>query len=181
MNHTKLNFPFKRYQIQPVWRADRPAKGRYREFYQCDADVVGSNSLLNEIELLNIYSDVFKALNVAVEIKINNRKLLAALAELCGGADKMIDITIAIDKLDKIGIDKVKEELQQRNLNDDQINIIEKYLLISGTNEEKLTAIKNLFAENETAKKGIAELEYILNFSPLTSHISLDPHPCPRP
>ena len=175
MNHTKLHFPFKRYQIQPVWRADRPQKGRYREFYQCDADIVGSNSLLNEIELLNIYSDVFKTLNVPVEIKINNRKMLTALAELCGGADKMMAITIAIDKLDKIGIDKVKEELQQRNLNEDQINIIEKYLLISGTNEEKLSAVKDLFADNETAKKGIEELEYILNFSLLTSHVSLDP------
>jgi len=165
MNHGKLNFPFKRYQVQPVWRADRPQKGRYREFYQCDADVVGSRSLLNEVELLHIYTDVFKQLGVAVEIKINNRKILAALAELCGGADKMSDITVAIDKLDKIGIDKVKEELQQRGLEQDQISIIENYLLIDGSNEEKLTAVKNLFAENATAKKGIEEIEYLLNYT----------------
>ncbi|MEP6683455.1 MAG: histidine--tRNA ligase [Parafilimonas sp.] len=175
MNAGKLNFPFKRYQIQPVWRADRPQKGRYREFYQCDADVVGSNSLLNEIELLNIYIDVFKKLNLDVEIKINNRKLLTALAELCGGADKMMDITIAIDKLDKIGIDKVKEELHQRNLNEDQINIIEKYLLVDGDNQTKINQLKKLFGENEIAKKGIEELEYLLNFGNNNSNLILDP------
>ena len=113
MNHGQLTFPFKRYQIQPVWRADRPQRGRYREFYQCDADVVGSNALLNEAELANIYATVFDKLGIEVEIKINSRKILAALAELCGGADKMINITIAIDKLDKIGIEKVKVELLQ--------------------------------------------------------------------
>ena len=144
MNHNKLTFPFKRYQIQPVWRADRPQKGRYREFYQCDADVVGSNSLLNEIELANIYATVFDKLGIAVEIKINSRKILTALAEVCGGADKMMDITIAIDKLDKIGLEKVKEELSQKGLNNDQIAIIEKYLGITGSNEEKLADIKNL-------------------------------------
>ncbi|MEO8711644.1 MAG: histidine--tRNA ligase [Parafilimonas sp.] len=174
MNYSQLSFPFKRYQIQPVWRADRPQKGRYREFYQCDADVVGSNSLLNEIELLNIYNDVFKRLNLAVEIKINNRKMLTALAELCGGADKIIDITVAIDKLDKIGMDKVKEELMQRGLNEDQISIIEKYLLIEGTNDEKLNAAKKLFSENETAKKGIEELEYLLNFENNISKLVVD-------
>ena len=121
MNHGQLTLPFKRYQIQPVWRADRPQKGRYREFYQCDADVVGSKSLLNEVELTAIYGEVFNRLGIPVEIRINNRKILAALAELCGGADKMTDITIAIDKLDKIGIDKVKEELLQRGLNEGQI------------------------------------------------------------
>jgi histidyl-tRNA synthetase len=109
MNHTQLTMPFKRYQIQPVWRADRPQKGRYREFYQCDADVVGSYSLLNEVELSNLYAEVFKQLGVDVTIKMNNRKILAALAEICGGADKMVDITVAIDKLDKIGLEKVKE------------------------------------------------------------------------
>src|SRR5205809_3915895 len=174
MNSGKLSFPFKRYQVQPVWRADRPQKGRYREFYQCDADVVGSNSLLNEIELLNIYADVFKKLNLAVEIKINNRKMLSALAEVCGGADKMMDITIAIDKLDKIGMDKVKEELNQRGLNEEQVTIIEKYLLISGTNEEKLNAAKNLFGENTIAKKGIEELEYLLNYQNNMSDLILD-------
>src|SRR4249919_2162312 len=113
MNSGQLTFPFKRYQIQPVWRADRPQKSRYREFYQCDADVVGSNSLLNEVELANIYATVFKQLGIGIEIRINNRKILTALAELCGGANKMMEITIAIDKLDKIGIEKVKEELLQ--------------------------------------------------------------------
>jgi histidyl-tRNA synthetase len=174
MNAGKLNFPFKRYQVQPVWRADRPQKGRYREFYQCDADVVGSNSLLNEIELLNIYREVFKKLNIDVEIKINNRKILSALAEICGGSDKMLDITIAIDKLDKTGIDKVKEELRQRNLNEEQVSTIEKYLSIKGTNEEKLNSIKTLFSENEAAKKGIEELEYLLNLGNNNSKLTLD-------
>ena len=165
MNHGQLTFPFKRYQIQPVWRADRPQRGRYREFYQCDCDVVGSYSLLNEVELANIYATAFEKLGVDVEIKINSRKLLAALAELCGGADKMIDITIAIDKLDKIGIEKVKEELAQRGLNGSQINIIEKYLSISGSNDEKLLAIKHLMGNNLTANKGMDEIEYLLNYS----------------
>ena len=161
MNHNQLTMPFKRYQLQPVWRADRPQKGRYREFYQCDADVVGSKSLLNEVELTNIYATVFKKLGVDVEIKINNRKILAALAELCGGSEKMIDITVAIDKLDKIGLAKVKEELAQRGLTTEQISIIEKYLLISGSNEEKLEQIKSLLGETETGKQGIEELETV--------------------
>ncbi|MEQ1797677.1 MAG: histidine--tRNA ligase [Lacibacter sp.] len=168
MNHNQLTMPFKRYQVQPVWRADRPQKGRYREFYQCDADVVGSNSLLNEVELANIYSTVFAKLGVDVEIKINSRKILAALAEVCGGAEKMVDITVAIDKLDKIGMEKVKEELTQRGLNADQISVIEQYLLISGTNEEKLQQIKSLLGKSETGKKGIVEIETILNY-PLTT------------
>ncbi len=163
MNHGQLTFPFKRYQIQPVWRADRPQKGRYREFYQCDADVVGSNSLLNEIELATIYATVFAKLKIAVTIKINSRKILTALAELCGGADKMIAITIAIDKLDKIGLDKVKEELTQRGLSVEQINIIEKYLSITGTNEEKLEKVAQLLGNNESGKKGIAEIESTLH------------------
>jgi histidyl-tRNA synthetase len=170
MNHHQLTFPFKRYQVQPVWRADRPQKGRYREFYQCDADVVGSNSLLNEIELATIYATVFQELGIDVEIKINNRKILAALAELCGGADNMIDITIAIDKLDKIGIDKVKTELTTRGLTADQVTVIEKYLLISGTNEEKLKTITDLIGGSETGKKGIEEIEYIISQFPLTAH-----------
>src|ERR1700761_4076622 len=122
MNQGQLSFPFKRYQMQPVWRADRPQKGRYREFYQCDADVVGSNSLLNEVELASIYQSAFQKLRVPVEIKINHRKILAALAETCGGADKLTDITVAIDKLDKIGIDKVKVELAERGLDNPQID-----------------------------------------------------------
>lgn len=161
MNYHQLPMPFKRYQMQPVWRADRPQKGRYREFYQCDADVVGSTSLLNELELGTIYADVFKKLNIPVEIRLNNRKVLAALAALCGGANMMMDITIAIDKLDKIGMSKVKEELQQRGLNEAQVTIIESFLNISGSNEEKLFQLKNLFAGNETGLNGVSELEYI--------------------
>lgn len=172
MNHGQLTMPFKRYQVQPVWRADRPQKGRYREFYQCDADVVGSKSLLNEVELLHIYATVFKKLGIEVEIKVNNRKILAALAEICGGADKMTDITIAIDKLDKIGIDKVKEELAQRGLTPEQITTIEKYLSIGGSNEEKLSAIKALIGDSEIGKKGIEELEYLFISGSYPVHIS---------
>lgn len=164
MNHQQLPMPFKRYQMQPVWRADRPQKGRYREFYQCDADVVGSKSLLNELELVNIYATVFQKLKVDVEIRINNRKVLAALADVCGGAEKMIDITIAIDKLDKIGIEKVKEELSGRGLNETQIQTIESFLNIGGSNEEKLQQLKAIFAQNETGLKGVEELEYIVQY-----------------
>ena len=155
MNHGQLTFPFKRYQVQPVWRADRPQRGRYREFYQCDADVVGSKSLLNEVELTNIYATVFNKLAIDVTIKINSRKILTALAEIAGGADKLTDITVAIDKLDKIGIEKVKEELVNRGLDSAQIKIIETYLSIQGNNVEKLDAIKKLTATNETAAEGI--------------------------
>ncbi len=169
MNHNQLTMPFKRYQVQPVWRADRPQKGRYREFYQCDADVVGSKSLLNEVELTNIYATVFNKLGVSVDIKINSRKILAALAEICGGADKMVDITIAIDKLDKIGIEKVKEELAQRGLNTDQISIIENYLNITGNNEEKLAAIKQLLSSNETGAAGIEEIETVFRQSGISN------------
>ncbi len=162
MNHTKLTFPFRRYQIQPVWRADRPQKGRYREFTQCDADVVGSLSLVNEVELANIYHEVFVQLGIKnYELRINSRKILTALAELCGGADKMTDITIAIDKLDKIGLEKVKEELQQRGLNKEQIKTIESYLNITGSNEQKLSSIRSLIGSMESGKQGIEEVEFI--------------------
>ncbi len=162
MNHTKLTFPFRRYQIQPVWRADRPQKGRYREFTQCDADVVGSLSLVNEVELANIYHEVFVQLGIKnYELRINSRKILTALAELCGGADKMTDITIAIDKLDKIGLEKVKEELQQRGLNNEQIKTIESYLNITGSNEQKLSSIRSLIGSMESGKQGIEEVEFI--------------------
>jgi histidyl-tRNA synthetase len=162
MNQGQLTFPFKRYQIQPVWRADRPQRGRYREFYQCDADVVGSNSLLNEVELVNIYNEVFNQLGLpGYELRINSRKILAALAEFCGGMDKMIDITIAIDKLDKIGLDKVKEELTNRGLNEEQVGTIEKYLNITGSNEEQLQQINALLGHLENGKKGVEELEYV--------------------
>ena len=171
MNHATLTFPFRRYQMQPVWRADRPQRGRYREFYQCDADVVGSYSLLNEVELASIYYTAFQRMNIPVEIRINNRKILAALAEICGGAGKLVDITVAIDKLDKIGIEKVKAELVDRGLNLEQVRVIEQYLALSGSNAEKLTALKTLFgangagtAGNETGAKGIAELDTILTY-----------------
>ena len=164
MNHGQLTFPFKRYQIQPVWRADRPQRGRYREFYQCDADVVGSKRLLNEVELVNIYATVFEKLGIDVEIKINSRKILSALAEIVGGTTQLTNITVAIDKLDKIGLDKVKEELLQRGLNENQISIIEKYLSINGTNEQKINQIKELLSSSEIGKKGIEEIEYVLNF-----------------
>ena len=163
MNHGQLSFPFKRYQMQPVWRADRPQRGRYREFWQCDADVVGSNALINEVELANIYATAFEKLGIAVEIKINSRKILTALAEICGGADKMMDITIAIDKLDKIGIEKVKEELFGRGLNDKRVATIEKYLNINGSNEEKLAQAALLLADTENGKKGISEIVFVLN------------------
>ena len=165
MNYGQLTLPFKRYQVQPVWRADRPQKGRYREFYQCDADVVGSNSLLNEVELSNIYATVFEKLGVRVEIRINSRKILAALAELCGGSDKMVDITIAIDKLDKIGLEKVKEELLQRGLLAEQVTRIEQYLSISGSNEEKLQQLRQLIGDNATGLAGIAEIEFVLGYT----------------
>lgn len=165
MNHHQLVMPFKRYQIQPVWRADRPQRGRYREFYQCDADVVGSKSLLNEIELTNIYATVFKQFGVNIEIRINSRKILAALAEVCGGADKLIDITVAIDKLDKIGFEKVKEELQQRGLEEKQITIIEKYLNIEGSSQEKLEQIATLISSSEVGKQGIEEMTFLLTHS----------------
>jgi histidyl-tRNA synthetase len=169
MNYGQLTFPFKRYQIQPVWRADRPQKGRYREFYQCDADVVGSTSILNEAELANIYGDVFHRLKIPVEIKINHRKILSALAEKNGGAEKMTDITVAIDKLDKIGLEKVKQELTQRGLTSKQISVVENYLSITGNNEEKIAKAKELLGEIDSAKIGIAELEGILHY-PLTTH-----------
>jgi len=174
MNHTKLTFPLRRYQIQPVWRADRPQKGRYREFTQCDADVVGSLSLLNEVELANIYHEVFTQLGLKnYELKINSRKILTALAELCGGTDKMIDITIAIDKLDKIGLEKVKEELQQRGLTDEQIKTVETYLNITGSNEEKLSQIKSLLGHIENGRQGIDEVEFLFNQTKNTN-LSID-------
>ena len=171
MNQGQLTFPFKRYQVQPVWRADRPQKGRYREFYQCDADVVGSNSLLNEVELANIYATVFDQLKIPVEIKINSRRILMALAELSAGTDKMMDITVVIDKLDKVGLEKVKQELVQRGLTSREVSIVENYLSISGTNEEKIVKAKELLGNTDAGKKGIDELETILEYS-LTTHLS---------
>ncbi len=164
MNHGQLTFPFKRYQIQPVWRADRPQKGRYREFYQCDADVVGSDSLLNEVDLLAIYVTAFEKLKLPVEIKMNNRKILLGLAQVCGGEEKLIDLTIAIDKLDKIGWEKVKEELTNKGFNVAQQSVVECYLNISGNNEEKIKQLALLLGDNENGKKGIEELQYVLSY-----------------
>jgi len=173
MNYGALTLPYKRYQIQPVWRADRPQKGRYREFYQCDADVVGSNSLLNEIELTSLYATVFNRLNLPVSISINSRKILAGLAEVCGGSNQLINITIAIDKLDKIGLEKVKEELVTRGLSNEQINTIEQYLFISGTNESKLAQLKKLLGNNENGLAGIEEIEQVLNYPIETGNSNL--------
>lgn len=167
MNHKQLTFPFKRYQIQPVWRADRPQKGRYREFYQCDADVVGSDSLLNEMELATIYHDAFTQLGIKkYELRINHRKILTALAEFCGGAEQMNDIAIAIDKIDKIGMEKVKEELNRKGFTEQQIALIDNYLSISGTNEQKLRQAKSIL-DTETGKKGISELEVLITNNPV--------------
>ena len=164
MNHGALTFPFKRYQIQPVWRADRPQKGRYREFYQCDADIVGSESLLNEVDLVALYVSAFEKLNLPVEIKINNRQILLALAEICGGSEKLIDLTIAIDKLDKIGWEKVQVELSTKGFTPAQQDTIQTYLNIEGSNEEKIKKLAALLGDNAAGQAGIAELNFVLNY-----------------
>lgn len=163
-NYGKLTIPFKRYQIQPVWRADRPQKGRYREFLQCDADIAGSHSLIADVELAEMYKDVFDKLKIETEIKINSRKLLFALAEVCGNTEKINTITIAVDKLEKIGIDRVKEELLVNGLSANQILLIEKYINIKGSNEEKLDRISEIFHTSDTGMKGVEELKFILEF-----------------
>ena len=157
-----ITFPFKRYQIQPVWRADRPQKGRYREFYQCDADVVGSDSLLNEVELMQIVDTVFSRFNIRVCIKINNRKILSGIAEIIGEADKIVDITVAIDKLDKIGLENVNAELKEKGISDEAIAKLQPIILLSGTNTEKLATLKSVLAASETGMKGVEESEFIL-------------------
>ena len=164
MNRDKLSFPFKRFQIQPVWRADRPQKGRYREFYQCDVDVVGSNPLLNEVELMQIVDEVYRRLGINVCIKINNRKILTGIAEMIGEADKIVDITVAIDKLDKIGLDKVNEELAAKGISAEAIAKLQPVILLKGSNEEKLQTIKTVLASSEIGLKGVAEVEEILEF-----------------
>lgn len=162
MHRDEIQLPFKRYQIQPVWRADRPQKGRYREFYQCDADIVGSNSLLNEVELVQIMDTVFQRLGIRVQIKINNRKLLSGIAEIVGEADKIVDITVAIDKLDKIGLDKVNEELRTDGISEEAIAKLQPVITLSGTNEEKLQTMENFLSASEIGMKGIEELRFIL-------------------
>ena len=177
MHREELQLPFKRYQIQPVWRADRPQKGRYREFYQCDADVVGSDSLLNEVELMQIVDTVFTRFGVRVQIKINNRKILSGIAEVIGAADKIVDITVAIDKLDKIGIDNVNDELRQDGLSEEQIEKLQPIISLPGTNEEKLTVIAEVLKDSETGLKGVEETKFILDSlktSGLKNEIQLD-------
>ena len=162
MHRDEISFPFKRYQIQPVWRADRPQKGRYREFYQCDADVVGSNSLLNEVELVQMIDRVYGKFGIRVSIKINNRKILTGIAEIIGEADKIVDITVAIDKLDKIGLDNVNAELASKGIPQEAIEKLQPIIMLSGTNEEKLETLKTVLAASETGLKGVEESEFIL-------------------
>lgn len=162
-HRNELQLPFKRYQIQPVWRADRPQKGRYREFYQCDADVVGSDSLLNEVELLQLIDEVFRRLKIRIVLKLNNRKVLAGIAEMIGAPEKLTDITVAIDKIDKIGLDKVKEELAERGLPAEAIARLEPVLAISGDTAARLAALKDILAGNETGLLGVAELQTVID------------------
>ena len=162
-HRNEISFPFKRYQIQPVWRADRPQKGRYREFYQCDGDVVGSNSLINEVELIQIMDEVFHRFGIRVCIKMNNRKILSGIAEILGASDKIVDITVAIDKLDKIGLENVNAELREKGLSEEAIARLQPVILLSGTNREKIASLKEVLATSETGMKGIEELEFILD------------------
>jgi histidyl-tRNA synthetase len=170
MHRNEITFPFKRFQIQPVWRADRPQKGRYREFYQCDGDVVGSDSLLNEVEFVQIIDEVFSRFGINVSIKINNRKILSGIAEMIGETDKITDITVAIDKIDKIGLDNVNEELGNRGVSGQAISLLQPVLLLKGSNREKLSALKASLKDSATGLKGIEETEYILGF---TENLSL--------
>ena len=165
MHRNDIQFPFKRYQIQPVWRADRPQKGRYREFYQCDADVVGSDSLMNEIELVGMIDEVFKRFGINVIIKVNNRKVLSGIAEVIGAPDKIVDITVAIDKIDKIGLENVNAELLEKGLSQDAVDALQPLLTLSGSNEEKLATLSTLLASSEVGMKGVEELRYVLTNS----------------
>ena len=177
MHREELQLPFKRYQIQPVWRADRPQKGRYREFYQCDADVVGSDSLLNEVELMQIIDTVFTELGVRVQIKINNRKILTGIAEVMGEKDKIVDITVAIDKLDKIGLENVNAELRENGISEEAIRKLQPIIRLEGTNEDKLEVIAKVLADSETGLKGVEETRFILDMlktSGLKNEIQLD-------
>ena len=171
MHQNEITFPFKRYQIQPVWRADRPQKGRYREFYQCDADVIGSISLLNEVELIRMIGDVFDALKIDVSIKLNNRKILSGIAEVIGERDKIIDITVAIDKLDKIGLDKVNEELKMKGLSETAIQQLQPIIKLSGSNENKMESLRQVLKNSETGLKGIVEMESILTMLQISQKV----------
>lgn len=173
----EITFPFKRYQIQPVWRADRPQKGRYREFYQCDVDVIGSNSLLNEVELIQIIDQVFQNLKLNAVIKINNRKILLGIAEMIGEPDKFIDITVAIDKLDKIGLEKVNEELLSKGISQTAIEKLKPIFDLAGTNQDKLNALRNILIQSETGLKGVDEVETVLGYFkklPINTELELD-------
>lgn len=171
----ELTLPFRRYQIQPVWRADRPQKGRYREFYQCDADVVGSDSLLNEVELMQIVDTVFTRFGIRVSIKINNRKILSGIAEIIGEAEKIVDITVAIDKLDKIGLDNVNEELREDGISEEAIEKLQPIIQLSGTNAEKIATMRQVLNQSETGLKGVEEVEYVLSkLTNLKSQVELD-------
>ena len=178
MHREELQLPFKRYQMQPVWRADRPQKGRYREFWQFDGDIVGSDSLLNEVELMQIVDTVFTRFGVRVLIKINNRKILSGIAEVIGAADKIVDITVAIDKLDKIGLDNVNAELREDGLSDEQIEKLQPIITLEGSNDEKLQTIAEVLKDSETGQKGVEEIRFILNtlsnLSNLNNQIQLD-------
>ena len=173
----QIKFPFRRYQIQPVWRAARPQKGRYREFYQCDADIVGSDSLLNELELLQIANEVFKRFGIRVCIKLNNRKVLAGIAEVVGAPEKIVDITVAIDKLDKIGLEKVNQELLAKGLTEENVSKLQPILALSGNNNEKLEQLKSVLADSEIGLKGVAELETLFGYTAnldFTAELELD-------
>ncbi|MGM9675509.1 MAG: histidine--tRNA ligase [Bacteroidaceae bacterium] len=171
----ELSLPFRRYQIQPVWRADRPQKGRYREFYQCDADVVGSDSLLNEVELIHIMDTVFGRLGIRVCIKVNNRKILSGIAELIGAADKIVDITVAIDKLDKIGLEGVNEELRQDGLTEEQIARLQPIIAMEGSNEQKIATMREALAQSEVGQKGLDEVAFVLaRVGDVASQVQLD-------
>lgn len=177
MHRDELQLPFKRYQIQPVWRADRPQKGRYREFYQCDADIVGSDSLLNEVELMQIIDTVFSRFGIRIQIKINNRKILSGIAEVINEADKIVDITVAIDKLDKIGVDNVNEELRNNGLSEEAIERLQPIISLKGTNGEKLDTISKVLETSEIALKGVEEVRFILDILKITglkNEIQLD-------
>lgn len=175
MHHDELQFPFKRYQIQPVWRADRPQKGRYREFYQCDADVVGSDSLLNEVELMQIVDEVFQRFGVRVIIKINNRKILTGIAEMIGAANKIVDITVAIDKLDKIGLENVNQELADAGISANAIEKLQPIISLQGTNDEKLNVIKHVLKDSQVGLKGVEEVTYILDvLKPMQLHNEIE-------
>ncbi len=173
MHQNDITFPFKRFQIQPVWRADRPQKGRYREFYQCDADVIGSDSLLNEVELIQIMENVFDQLNINVAIKINNRKILSGIAEIIGAGDMIVDITVAIDKLDKIGLEKVNEELRNKGLDEKAIQKLQPLLVFKGNTADTIAFLKTLLNDFEIGKKGIQELEYVFQLAD-SSFLELD-------